>query len=145
MKYLFYFISFIFPTLCSSAQPAERDSSIYIASSQLYRMGESLPHQHFGRREHCVFGVSRRLVRCEHIYRCVQCRYAVRPALLPFGACDIHAHAEIRQRESYQRCLCRYRFVGFPLTAENQTGLPIFNGSPVFFILLRPRGRGRCP
>ena len=42
MKYLFYFISFIFPTLCSSAQPAERDSSIYIASSQLYRMGESL-------------------------------------------------------------------------------------------------------
>ena len=42
MKYLFYFISFIFPALCSSAQPAERDSSIYIASSQLYRMGESL-------------------------------------------------------------------------------------------------------
>ena len=27
MKYLFYFISFIFPALCSSAQPAERDSS----------------------------------------------------------------------------------------------------------------------
>lgn len=42
MKYLFYFISFIFPALCSSAQPAERDSSIYIASSRLYRMGESL-------------------------------------------------------------------------------------------------------
>ena len=42
MKYLFYLISFIFPTLCSSAQPAERDSSIYIASSRLYRMGESL-------------------------------------------------------------------------------------------------------
>ena len=39
VQYLFYFILFIFPTLCSSAQPAERDSSIYIASSQLYRMG----------------------------------------------------------------------------------------------------------
>lgn len=42
MKQLLYFISFIFSALGSWAQPAERDSSICIASSQLYRMGESL-------------------------------------------------------------------------------------------------------
>lgn len=42
MKHLFYIISFILSTLYSSAQPIERDSSILITSSQLYRMGESL-------------------------------------------------------------------------------------------------------
>lgn len=42
MNYLFCFISLIFYALCSAAQPAERDSSIYVASSRLFRMGESL-------------------------------------------------------------------------------------------------------
>lgn len=42
MKRLLYIISFILSVLNSLAQPAEQDSSICIASSQLYRMGESL-------------------------------------------------------------------------------------------------------
>lgn len=43
MKQFSFFILFILSTLYSSAQPTvERDSSIYVTSSQLYRMGESL-------------------------------------------------------------------------------------------------------
>ena len=43
MKYLLIYISFILSALGTSAQtPAERDSSICIVSSRLYRMGENL-------------------------------------------------------------------------------------------------------
>lgn len=43
MKKLFILISFILSALCSLAQtPAERDTSICITSSRLYRMGENL-------------------------------------------------------------------------------------------------------
>lgn len=43
MKQFSLLILFTLSTLCSSAQPTvERDSSIYVTSSRLYRMGESL-------------------------------------------------------------------------------------------------------